>query len=125
MGELKFSEGSEKLIHKKLEKTDRSDEYIFEMAKKIVENANKHNILLRLLGATAFLYHCPKHKDMYKKLKRRLTVEDLLLEKLQIHDITEKDFKDVIILFMEHDFGSEDNREEIDTSYVARVFADE
>ena len=80
MGELKFSEGSEKLVQKKLEKVDLSDEYVFDMAKKIVENANRHNILLRLLGATAFLYHCPKHKDMYKKLKRRLTDVDVMKE---------------------------------------------
>jgi hypothetical protein len=199
MSELQYGEPKGNLAHKKLEKVDLSDEYIFDMAQKIVEAANKRGLLLRLLGAAAFLYHCPGHRDMYKKLKRRLTdvdvvtysrfkstlieqamadvglqkqrhyvwhaesreiyyndkglfvdvfrdtldfshtvyfkgrlelddptipVEDLLLEKLQIHDITEKDFKDVIILLLEHNFGAKDE-EEIDTSYVARVLADD
>ena len=153
-----------------------------------------------LLGATAFLYHCPVHRPLYKKLKRRLTdidvityskfnsnaievalaeiglkkqrhyvwhsesreiyyneeglfvdvfrdtlnfshevhfkgrlelddptisVEDMLLEKLQIHDITEKNFKDVIVLLLEHEFGSHEDREQIDTKYVAQVLADD
>ncbi len=200
MGELRYGEAKDSLVHKKLEKVDLSDEYIFDMAKKIVDAADKRSVLLRMLGAAAFLYHCPAHREMYKKLKRRLTdvdvvtyskfkstsieqamadvglkqqrhyvwhaesreiyyneeglfvdvfrdtldfshvvnfkgrlelddptipVEDLLLEKLQIHDITEKDFKDVIILLLEHDFGGAENREEIDTRYVAQVFADD
>jgi len=200
MGELRHGEPKDSLVHKKLEKVDLSDEYIFDMAKKIVDAANKRGVLLRLLGAAAFLYHCPAHREMYKKLKRRLTdvdvvtyskfkstiieqamaevgltkqrhyvwhaesreiyyndeglfvdvfrdtldfshvvnfkgrldlddptipVEDLLLEKLQIHDITQKDFKDVIILLLEHDFGSKESREEIDASYIAGVLADD
>jgi hypothetical protein len=200
MEELKFGERDERVVHKKLEKGDLSDEYIFDMAQKIVARSNEKGILLRLLGATAFLYHCPKHREMYKKLERRLTdvdvvtysrfkstaiesalgeiglkkqrhyvwhaesreiyfneeglfvdvfrdtlnfshevsfrgrlelddptitVEDMLLEKLQIHDITEKDFKDVVILLLEHDFGERDDRERIDTSYIADVLADD
>jgi len=200
MEELKFGERDERLVQKKLEKRDLSDEYIFDMARKIVAKANDKGILLRLLGATAFFYHCPKYRGMYKKLERRLTdvdvvtyskfksnaietalgeiglkkqqhyvwhaesreiyyneeglfvdvfrdtlsfshevsfrgrlelddptitVEDMLLEKLQIHDITEKDFKDVVILLLEHDFGDRDDHERIDTSYIAGVLADD
>ncbi len=200
MGELQYGEPKENLAHKKLEKVDLSDEYIFDMAQKIVEAANKRGVLLRLLGAAAFLYHCPEHREMYKKLKRRLTdvdvvtyskfkstlieqamtdvglkqqrhyvwhaesreiyyndeglfvdvfrdtldfshvvnfrgrlelddptipVEDLFLEKLQIHDITQKDFKDVIVLLLEHNLGGKENREEIEASYIANVFSDD
>jgi hypothetical protein len=200
MEELKFGERDERVVHKKLEKTDLSDEYIFDMAQKIVAKASEKGILLRLLGATAFFYHCSNHREMYKKLERRLTdvdvvtyskfkstviesalgeiglkkqrhyvwhaesreiyynedglfvdvfldtlsfshvvsfrgrlelddptitVEDMLLEKLQIHDITEKDFKDVVILLLEHDFGDKDDPEKIDTSYIAEVLADD
>jgi hypothetical protein len=200
MEELKFGERNDRIVHKKLEKTDLSDEYIFDMAQRIVAKADEKGILLRLLGATAFLYHCPKHREMYKKLERRLTdvdvvtyskfkstaiesalgeiglkkqrhyvwhaesreiyyneeglfvdvfrdtlnfshevsfrgrlelddptitVEDMLLEKLQIHDITEKDFKDVVILLLEHGFGERDDPELIDASYVAEVLADD
>jgi len=200
MGDLRYGEPKENLAHKKLEKVDLSDEYIFDMAQKIVEAANKRGVLLRLLGAAAFLYHCPEHREMYKKLKRRLTdvdvvtyskfkstlieqamtdvglkqqrhyvwhaesreiyyndeglfvdvfrdtldfshvvnfrgrlelddptipVEDLFLEKLQIHDITQKDFKDVIVLLLEHNLGGKENREEIEASYIANVFSDD
>jgi hypothetical protein len=200
MSELNFGESNERLVHKKLEKTDLSDEYIYDMALQVVAKANDHGILLRFLGAPALLHHCPEHRPLYKKLKRRLTnvdvvtyskyksnaievtlaeiglkkqrhkvwhvesrevyyneeglfvdvycdslnfshevnfkgrlelddptisIEDLLLEKLQIHDITEKDFKDVIILLLEHEFGSREDREQIDTKYVAQVLADD
>ncbi len=200
MEELRFGERKDSLVHKKLEKVELSDEYIFDMARRIVAKANERNILLRLLGATAFIHHCPKYREMYKKLNRRLTdvdvitysrfkstdveralaevglqkqrhyvwhaefreiyydneglfvdvfrddlsfshvihfkgrlelddptipVEDLILEKLQIHYINEKDFKDVIIFLLEHEFGSSHNREEIDISYIARVLADD
>jgi len=200
MGELAFGVRKEGLVHKKLDKKELTNEYIYDMALKIVEKANENNILLRLLGATAFLYHCPNNREMYTKFKRELTdvdvvtysrykstdiekalseidfekqrhyvwhaesreiyinkeglfldvfrdkldfshevnfknrleidnptisVEDLLLEKLQIHQITPKDFKDVIILFLEHDLGSKDNREEIDKSYLASIFSND
>ena len=200
MDELKFGEKKDSVVHKKLEKGELSDEYIFDMAKKIVQKASEKGILLRLLGATAFVYHCPGHRKLYTTLKRRLTdidlityskykstiiekalgelgfqmqkhyvwhaeqreiyyneeglyvdifrdalnfsheisfkgrlelddptisVEDLMLEKLQIHDITEKDFKDVIILLLEHPFGGSESREEIDTAYLAGIFSDD
>ncbi len=198
MGELRFANQDGGLVHKKLEKGDLSNEYIFDKAQQIVKKANENGLLLRLLGATAFIYHCPSHRHLYDKLQRRLTdvdvityskfkateiekvfkelgfekqrhyvwhaesreiyynqdglfvdvfldelnfshvidfrgrlelddptitIEDLLLEKLQIHDITEKDFKDVIILLLEHNLGSKENKEEIDSSYIAGVFA--
>jgi hypothetical protein len=31
-----------------------------------------------LLGATEFLHHCPVHRPLYKKLKRRLTDIDVV-----------------------------------------------
>lgn len=200
MGELRFANSSNGLVHKKLEKGDLSNDYIFDKAQQIVKKANENGLLLRLLGATAFIYHCPAHAYLYKKLNRRLTdvdvvtyskfkstdiektfkdlgfekqrhyiwhaesreiyynedglfvdvfldelnfshvidfrgrlelddptitIEDLLFEKLQIHDITEKDFKDVIILLLEHEFGSKDDREELDTNYIAKVLAND
>jgi hypothetical protein len=47
------------------------------------------------------------------------------LEKLQIHDITEKDFKDVIVQLLEHEFGSCEDHEQIDAKYVSQVLADD
>jgi hypothetical protein len=124
------------------------------MALQIVAKANDHSILLKILGTSAFLHHCPVHRPLYKKLKRRLTcskfksyaIEAALaeidlkkqrhyvwhtesrgmhLEKLQIHDITEKDFKDVIVQLLEHEFGSCEDHEQIDAKYVSQVLADD
>jgi hypothetical protein len=46
-----------------------------------------------------------------------IDLADLLLSKLQIHEITENDFIDMIVLLAEHGLGSGD-RESIDMSYV-------
>ncbi|HYM95716.1 MAG TPA: hypothetical protein VET26_00310 [Candidatus Sulfotelmatobacter sp.] len=45
---------------------------------------------------------------------------DLLLSKLQIHQITENDFIDTIVLLGEHDLGSGD-RERIDMPYILEL----
>ncbi len=44
----------------------------------------------------------------------------LMLSKLQIHEITEGDLIDIIVLFSEHDFGSAD-RERIDSANVVEI----
>lgn len=44
---------------------------------------------------------------------------DLVLEKLQIVEINEKDIKDLIVCFLEHDVGPDD-REQIDDEYIAK-----
>lgn len=49
-----------------------------------------------------------------------INLADLLLSKLQIHEITENDFIDVIVLLAEHKPGSGD-RELIDVTYISDV----
>lgn len=49
-----------------------------------------------------------------------ISLVDLLLSKLQIQQITEKDIKDMIVLLAEHDLGSGD-RERIDTDYLIEL----
>lgn len=49
---------------------------------------------------------------------------DLLLTKLQIVNLTEKDTKDLILLFREHDVGSQ-SKETIDGNYIADILAKE
>ena len=49
-----------------------------------------------------------------------ISLVDLLLSKLQIQDISEKDIKDMIALFAEHELGS-DGRELIDISYLLKL----
>ena len=51
-----------------------------------------------------------------------IPLAEMLLEKLQIVQITEKDVKDVIILLREHEIGERDD-ETINAKYIAKIFA--
>jgi hypothetical protein len=56
-----------------------------------------------------------------------ITLTDVVLEKLQIHEIARKDLIDLIVLFLGHDVvpNSSDNREVVDGSYIAGLMADD
>ena len=51
-----------------------------------------------------------------------ITLTDILLEKMQIVEINEKDLKDTAVLLREHDLGI-DQPEEIDGDYIAKILA--
>ncbi len=53
-----------------------------------------------------------------------ISLVDLLLSKLQIQQITEKDIKDMIVLLAEHDLGSGD-REKVDMQYMLKLTRDD
>jgi hypothetical protein len=70
--------------------------------------------------------------DFNKKRKRlefdkpTIPVEELLLEKMQIVEINEKDIKDTIMLFCEHEVADvHDNKELIDGGFIAQILADD
>jgi hypothetical protein len=50
---------------------------------------------------------------------------DLLLEKLQIHEINEKDIKDIILLFAANTVGEEEGENVINGKYIATLLADD
>jgi hypothetical protein len=50
-----------------------------------------------------------------------VSLDDLLLSKLQIHEITENDMIDMIVLLLEHPFGGGEHK--IDIDHMARVLA--
>jgi hypothetical protein len=52
-----------------------------------------------------------------------ITLADIMLEKLQIHQINDKDVKDVVILLHEHAISSGEGKETIDAKYIASVLA--
>lgn len=68
------------------------------------------------------------HKfDFSKRLEVEdltLPLADLLATKLQIHEINEKDFKDLAALFIDHDIGASDG-EMINGPYIARICGDD
>ncbi len=53
-----------------------------------------------------------------------ITVTDLLLEKLQIHEINEKDIKDVIVLLKAHSIGHGDE-DQVNLDYLAKLLGDD
>lgn len=54
-----------------------------------------------------------------------IPLADLLLEKLQIHEINEKDIKDIVVLLRAHNLGCEDQKETINAKYIAKILADD
>lgn len=54
-----------------------------------------------------------------------IPLAELLLEKLQIHDITEKDVKDVIVLLRAHKLAEKDEKEVLNIKYISEVLADD
>jgi hypothetical protein len=52
-----------------------------------------------------------------------ISLVDLLLSKLQIQDISEKDIKDLIVLLAEHELGS-GGREQVDVDYLLKLTSD-
>jgi hypothetical protein len=54
-----------------------------------------------------------------------ITLEDIVLEKLQIHSINRKDLIDLIVLFMGHDVSSPSGRDLVGGQYVANLLAED
>lgn len=54
-----------------------------------------------------------------------ISPEDLALEKLQIHEINEKDIKDLIVLFTANTIGDKDGENVINGAYIAQTLADD
>lgn len=54
-----------------------------------------------------------------------ISLADLVLEKVQIHKIDEKDVKDLIILFNAHNLAETDKPENINIKYIAKILADD
>jgi hypothetical protein len=53
-----------------------------------------------------------------------ISLADLLLEKMQIHHINEKDIKDAVVLIRAHSIGDSD-KECINQSYIARLLSND
>jgi hypothetical protein len=52
-----------------------------------------------------------------------LSPTDLLLEKLQIVNMSEKDFKDSLVLLFAHDLAEDDREDTINTAYIAGLLS--
>jgi hypothetical protein len=54
-----------------------------------------------------------------------ISATDIVLEKLQIHDINRKDLIDLIALFVVHDVHEQFDKNVVDGSYIAKILSDE
>ena len=66
--------------------------------------------------------------DLSHRLDRdpiTISSADLLLEKLQIVKMSEKDAKDVVVLVHEHDFGKREEGELMDLEYIVKLLSDD
>jgi hypothetical protein len=66
--------------------------------------------------------HILDFRERLEKDSPTIPLPDLLLEKMQIVKINEKDIKDCIVLIRAHDVGSS-NREVIDANYIAALLS--
>ncbi len=53
--------------------------------------------------------------------KLTLPLSDLLLTKLQVYEITEREYRDVIALFIDHDLSDKDEPEKINAKHIAKL----
>ena len=100
-------------------------------------------LLSQEYGLSRYMFHHPNSKfhidvffDKLKMchtidLRERLDIEnktislsDMLLEKMQIVEINEKDVIDVIVLLLEHDIGNND-RKKVDIKYISKLMSDD
>lgn len=72
------------------------------------------------------------HDVIFCNKKNRLSLDsptislaDMILEKTQIHQINEKDIKDIVVLLLGHRIGNEDYKEIINAKHIAQILADD
>lgn len=53
-----------------------------------------------------------------------ISLADIVLEKLQIHEINRKDLIDLLILFSSHSFSEKEEKERINAKYISEILAD-
>jgi hypothetical protein len=54
-----------------------------------------------------------------------ISLEDIVLEKLQIHEINRKDLIDLIVLFMGHDVSTQGGKDLVNGQFVANTLSDD
>jgi len=110
---------------------------------------NSDKLVMAYFGENRFMYHHPKdiyYVDVFfeklhfshdmnlgsKKGRGRLeldyptlTLADLILGKLQIHEINEKDIRDLIILIKGHSLSDDDVEESINLERIASVLSND
>jgi len=82
----------------------------------------KHNRSVDIFYDRLEMCHVLEFKNRLELDNPTITLADLLLQKVQICKINEKDIKDIIILLREHQVG-ETEKETVNMGYIAKLLA--
>jgi hypothetical protein len=89
--------------------------------KRLIFEHPRSNVKVDVFMDELVMAHTIDFKDRLLLDYPCIPLADLLLSKLQIHEITENDLMDLVVLLLEHPFGPGEG--EIDIDHVARVLA--
>jgi hypothetical protein len=95
----------------------------FGMDRDIYENETK-GITLDIFFDRLDMCHVIEFADRLGNDFPTVSLADLVLQKLQIVEINERDVKDLLVLFLEHEVG-EDDRETINGDYIAKLLSND
>jgi len=95
----------------------------FEMDRDIYQNEAKR-VTLDIFYDRLNMCHAIDFVDRLENDFPTVSLADLVLQKLQIIETNERDAKDIIVLFLEHEVGDTD-KETINGEYIAKLLADD
>jgi hypothetical protein len=88
--------------------------------KRLIFHHHENEIMAEIFLDQLIMSHTLDFRGRLELDHPTISLVDLLLSKLQIQEISEKDIKDMIALFAEHELGS-NGRELIDISYLLKL----
>ena len=86
-----------------------------------MKNARRVDIFLD----TFQMCHKFDFRDRLSLEPKTITMSDLLMTKLQIVEVNEKDIKDILVILLDHDVVAEEAPDKINAAYIAKISADD
>jgi hypothetical protein len=93
--------------------------------RRLIFNDIEHQRRIDIFLDVFEMCHKFNFKDRLEVDDYAISLADMLATKLQIVEINQKDLKDVVSMFMDHDVGSDDNAEMINGAYLAKLTAED
>ena len=93
--------------------------------KRLVFNDIEHERRIDIFLEVFEMCHKFNLKDRLQVDKITIPLADLLATKLQVVEITEREYKDIIALLHDHEIGDDDRSDMINGAYLARICADD
>jgi hypothetical protein len=83
----------------------------------------EHDLDLDVFVERLQFCHTIELGDRWQRHATTIPIEDLLLQKLQVHELTDSDVIDAAVVLATHDVGASGDQERIDRDYVAGLLA--